>query len=279
MSTPAMISDHVQIGEQSIAVRRAGRAGPFVVFVHGNSCSSRCFQRQLDSDLSERFQLVAIDLPGHGDSAKAPPSATRYTLPSYAEVVVAVARQLGASSGVFVGWSLGGHVLLEASDELTEAAGLLVFGAPPIASSADFPRALSANPAVHAAFRESSTEEEIRALLSLFFKAGYPLPPLFLEDFRRADPQARALLGASVGANALDDEVRAVAAWGRPLAVLHGAHDAIANLAYLVDVPMPTLWRGALQLIPGVGHAPQWEDPAAFNRLLHDFTSDCTRPA
>jgi len=274
-----MTIDHIPIGEQTVAVRRAGSNGPFIVLIHGNSCSSRCFERQLDSDLTKRFQLVAIDLPGHGDSAKAPPSPTRYTLPSYAEVVIEVAKKLGAAKGVFVGWSLGGHVLLEASDRLTEAAGLLIFGAPPLGSNADFPRAFSASPAFQAAFRESSTEEELQALMSMWFKPGSPVAPLFLEDFRRTDPQARVSLGASVGANVLRDEVRAVSSLAIPLAVLQGAHETGTNLSYVAGVPMPTLWRGALQVIPNAGHTPQWEDPATFNRLLGDFALDCTRVA
>ncbi len=248
------------------------------MFVHGNSCSSRSFQRQFESDLSKRFQLIGIDLPGHGDSAKAPSSPGRYTVASYAEIVAEVVRKVGASTGILVGWSFGGHILLNATAWLGDAAGMLIFGAPPIASAADLPRALLPNLAGQAPFRASNTDAEILAFLSLFFKPGYPVPPVFQEDFRRTDPEAGPTLGASIGANALGDEVRAVASLEMPLAVLHGAHDAIANLSYLAEVPIPTLWRGALQLIPNVGHAPQWEDPATFNRLLGDFAADCARP-
>ncbi|MCS6828489.1 MAG: hypothetical protein NZ553_17880 [Caldilinea sp.] len=38
---------------------------------------------------------------------------------------------------------------------------------------------------------------------------------------------------------------------------------------------MPTLWRGAVQVIPGAGHAPQWETPEVFNALLGAFLADC----
>ena len=57
-------------------------------------------------------------------------------------------------------------------------------------------------------------------------------------------------------------------------------HKAIQRLgvvfpAHRPALPMPTLWRGQVQVIPGAGHAPQWEQPAAFNSLLAAFVADC----
>jgi pimeloyl-ACP methyl ester carboxylesterase len=37
---------------------------------------------------------------------------------------------------------------------------------------------------------------------------------------------------------------------------------------------MPTLWRGSVQVIDGVGHAPQEEAPDTFAELLDDFIGD-----
>ena len=59
-----------------------------------------------------------------------------------------------------------------------------------------------------------------------------------------------------------------------PLVVLHGAEDQLVNGGYFASVPMPTLWRGAVQTIPGAGHAPQWETPAAFDALVAAFIEE-----
>jgi pimeloyl-ACP methyl ester carboxylesterase len=270
-----MEPEHVRIGSQSIAVRRNGEAGRPVVFVHGNSCSSRSFERQLASALARHFRLFAIDLPGHGDSSRATAPDQAYTLPGYADAVVAAALELAVPDAVFVGWSLGGHALLEASDRLPRAAGFLVFGTPPVASNADLPRAMSADPALGAAFRDESTDAEVAALMALFFRPGFTAPPMFIEDFRRTDGRARGALAASVARNDFRDEVRIVAQMTRPLAIVHGAHEAVANRGYLDSLSMPTLWRGAVQDVPDAGHAPHWESPETFNRLLHDFVVDC----
>jgi pimeloyl-ACP methyl ester carboxylesterase len=47
------------------------------------------------------------------------------------------------------------------------------------------------------------------------------------------------------------------------------------SLAYLRGVAMPTLWRGEVQVIPGAGHAPQWEQSQTFNALLNEFVGAC----
>src|SRR5690242_3554348 len=103
----------VHTGAHSLAVRRSAGRGPTIVLVHGNSCSSRCFERQLESALARRCRMIAIDLPGHGDSPPAADPDTGYTLPGYADALLKVARELDATGAVFVGWSLGGHIVLE----------------------------------------------------------------------------------------------------------------------------------------------------------------------
>jgi pimeloyl-ACP methyl ester carboxylesterase len=67
----------------AIAVHESADEGPAVVLIHGNSSSSRVFSRQLDGPLGRRFRLVAVDLPGHGESDNAKdPSAD--SLPNHA---------------------------------------------------------------------------------------------------------------------------------------------------------------------------------------------------
>jgi hypothetical protein len=42
-------------------------------------------------------------------------------------------------------------------------------------------------------------------------------------------------------------------------------------------VAMPTLWRGAAQMIRGAGHAPQWETSEAFDALIEAFVYETAR--
>lgn len=264
----------VQTTHHSIAVRRRG-SGPPIVLIHGNSCSKRCFDKQFESALAERFELLAIDLPGHGDSPPAAAPEETYSLPGHAGALAEAVSALEVDGAVFVGWSLGGHVLLEASARLSKAAGLMIFGAPPVATFGDFAAAVTDDPAMQAAFKAESSDAEARALLSILFRPGYATPQQFFDDFRRTDPRARALLGASAAEGRLQDEVQIVGELRVPLAVVHGVHEQLVKRPHFDGLSMPTLWRGAVQEVPEAGHATHWENPEAFNRLLEEFAGDC----
>jgi pimeloyl-ACP methyl ester carboxylesterase len=60
----------------------------------------------------------------------------------------------------------------------------------------------------------------------------------------------------------------------RPIAVLHGEGDQLVSLDYLRGLTMPTLWRGELQILPGVGHAPHVEAPQDFAETVAAFITD-----
>ena len=261
----------VDASNGAIAVHESQGQGPAVVLIHGNSCSSRAFSRQLDGALGRRFRLVAIDLPGHGASedAKDPSS---YSLPGHARAVRSVVEALGLGEARFVGWSLGGHIALEMAPDLPKGRGFLIFGAPPINSQELMREAFLPNPAMKFTFQETLDRGEASAYLAAFFRPGFAdIPPFFLDDILRTDGRARAGLGANGG---FRDEVGVVRDLDVPLAVLHGADEQLVNGRYLASLRMPTLWRGAVQTIPGAGHAPQWETPEAFDALLEAFITE-----
>ena len=260
----------------AMAVRESAGEGPTLVLIHGNSSSSRSFSRQLDGPLGKRFRLVAVDLPGHGESDDAKdPSA--YSLPGHARAVRAVVDALGLHEARFVGWSLGGHVALEMAPDLKEPRGFVIFGAPPLAVPPAMSEAFLPNPAMQFTFQERVDSVEASAYVATFFKPGFAdIPPFFLEDVLRTDGRARSNLGASIGSGEARDEVAIVRNLKIPLAVLHGDAEQLVKGRYFGAVAMPTLWRGAVQTIPGAGHAPQWETPEAFDALVEAFVKETT---
>jgi pimeloyl-ACP methyl ester carboxylesterase len=259
----------------AVAVRESAGAGKPIVLIHGNSSSSKTFQRQLDGPLGERRRLIAFDLMGFGDSDRAN-DLKGYLLPGQAKTVVAVAEALGAAEAVFVGWSLGGHILLEAAPELTRALGFAIYGAPPIAIPPAMAEAFLPNPAMAVGFTPDITKEMAEAYVASFFAPGFAdVPASFVEDALKADGMARAQVYASMDPPIYRDEVKVVAELRAPLAILHGGREALINGAYFASLKAPTLWRGAVQTIVEAGHAPHWETPAAFDALIEAFASDC----
>ncbi len=267
----------VETPNGAVAVHESPGQGPAAVLIHGNSASSRAFSRQLDGPLGERLRLVAIDLPGYGASENArDPGA--YSLPGHARAVRAAVDALGLADARFAGWSLGGHVVLEMAPNLPQARGVMIFGTPPVPIGPPIGEAFFAHPAMGTVFAERLERDQAAALIAAVFAPGFAdIPPFFVEDALRADGRARKQLGASIARGDYRDEVAAVRDLKVPLAVLHGAAEQLVNGAYFALLSMPTLWGGAVQMIPGAGHAPQWETPQAFDALLEAFIAETDR--
>lgn len=264
----------IEINGQMIAYYESSGQGQPILFVHGNSMSGLSFEKQFAHPLGEEYRLVALDLPGHGESGPAPDPKSAYTLPAYATLVSAFAKRLEIDAAILVGWSLGGHVLLEASGRLPKAVGLMIFGTPPVG----YPLAADAflpNPLFPLAFKNALSDEEIVAVTTGFFRPGSRISSFFYEDMRRTKGMARQALGLSVGEGNYSDEVTVVANLQKPLAIVHGELDPLINLSYLKGLDIPTLWRGEIQIIADAGHTPQWEEPERFNRLLLEFVEEC----
>jgi pimeloyl-ACP methyl ester carboxylesterase len=269
------VKQHViEAGGQQIAWQESTGTGRPVVFVHGNSASARTWEPLLAGPLGARFRCLAFDLPGHGRSPAAADLGA-YSLPGYAAVLVQVAAELGAADAIVVGWSLGGHIALEAALAMPAAAGFAIFGTPPVGSAEQMGEAFLPNPAMNVGFAAEVSADEARSYAASFVApgSGLSLDP-FVADILATDGNARASLLASIGAGHFADQVAIVAELRQPLAILQGEGEQLVNLRYLRKLTAPTLWRGEVQLIAGAGHAPQQEVPAEFGALLAEFISD-----
>src|SRR6266550_5259315 len=80
-----------------------GQGREALVLIHGWTCSIE-YWRDLIPDLSKRSRVIAIDLPGHGQSDK---PRVAYTMDLFARAVDAVMRDAGVKRGVLVGHSMG----------------------------------------------------------------------------------------------------------------------------------------------------------------------------
>jgi pimeloyl-ACP methyl ester carboxylesterase len=269
----------VKIAGQQIAYLESpgsggGQDDRTVIFVHGNSSSARTWHPVLTGSFGQRFRCLALDLPGHGQSEPARDQAD-YSLPGHATVLAGFTQRLGATDAVVVGWSMGGQITMEAAPTLPDAAGFVIFGAPPVASLAQMAEAFLPNPAVSALFRESVSESEAMSLARSYTAPGSTLDiGELISDILATDGAARTGLQSSVGKGRFADQIAIVAGLRQPLAILQGADEQLVSLDYLRKLNIPALWRGEVQVIPGVGHAPHQEAPQQLAALLTEFIED-----
>lgn len=270
-----MQTGKIETSHGTIAYRDSGGAGPVVFLIHGNSSSSRIFEKQFASDLANRFRLIAPDLPGHGDSSKAPDPQSTYYFAGYAAALMELMEKMGVTAAHIAGWSLGGHIALEILARWPGAQSAFIFGTPPL--PLDVERAITAFlPSEHMAltFAECFTEEQARMFIEPMIAPPLKAEPWMIEDAIRCDGRTRAVgYEAAVAGRNLDEEV-IVRETTKPLAVLHGELDAFISLDFIKTIEMPTLWHGEIYIFRGIGHTPQWEAAEEFNGLLAAFVAE-----
>jgi len=248
----------VDVGNIKIAVCESEGDGLDVLLIHGNSLSSKSFAKQFVEPIVSKYHVVAVDLPGHGDSLPFEDPRNSYSLTGYSNLISELIDLLNLSQIVLVGHSLGGHIALEVSTKSPNIIGILIFGTPP----------LGIPPAINQAFLDHRLEP------SLLVLDGVEVPQFFVDDFNNTDPNARRFLIRNTAKNNYEDEINIVKNLKIPLAIIHGAQDKLINLNYLIDIPIPTLWRNKIQVIEHVGHSPQYEAPDIFNQILEQFLED-----
>jgi pimeloyl-ACP methyl ester carboxylesterase len=105
-----------------IAYEVRGQGSPAVVLVHGWSCDRGYWKEQVEY-LSPQYQVVVLDLAGHGESGM---GRKDYTVAAFGADVTAVVDSLQLKSVVLVGHSMGADVVVEAAKLLPgRVAGLV----------------------------------------------------------------------------------------------------------------------------------------------------------
>jgi pimeloyl-ACP methyl ester carboxylesterase len=116
---------------------RAGRIsamvageGPPLVCLHGLGGTKASFLPTL-SALADRNRVIALDLPGSGDSDK--PLSAAYDAPYFADAVAAALDALDLERADLIGNSMGGRIAIEAGLRTPKRVGRLVLLSPAVA--------------------------------------------------------------------------------------------------------------------------------------------------
>lgn len=241
--------------------------GPDVVLLHGWGMHGGVWQ-DLAQRLSQNFRVHVPDFPGHGRSRTLEP----FTLESLARNLVS---SLPAPA-VWIGWSLGGLIALQAArDQPPMVRRLVLIGSTPRFSQApDWAWAMSGVTLEQFA---SELERDYRSTLQRFLslQCGHGeaerelLRGLRATLFEHGEPDLQSLRsGLEILKTA--DMRAALPTITSPTLVIHGARDQLVPRAageYLVA----QLPQARLALIESAGHAPFLSHPEVVRQHLEEF--------
>ena len=233
----------------------AAGSGPTIVFVHGWTCDTSSWREQMPA-FDDAYRVIALDLPGHGQSGS--PADGMFSMDLFARAVEAVREEAGADRIVLVGHSMGAPVIRRYALDFPEhVAGLVaVDGSLDIrgfGGRSGGPSAL----AVTTAMRENMIRgmfvpETPAALQQHILDMMLGAPEATASGAMTAMFSQRAEAGDVIDAPAL-----AVVAGTATLPDIEAMRAIVPNFE-------------AAQ-VPGTGHFLMMEKPAEFNRLLSEF--------
>ncbi len=249
-------------------------AAPAVVLIHG---LAGCWQNWLENipALGEDFNVIAIDLPGFGESAM--PAGGAISIPGYARTVVGVLNTLGVERASLVGNSMGGQTAVQTALDhptrvhrtiLVSPAGYSTCATPPaLGYSAGLGGTLLANAASWRRFL--ITRPRLRAV-ALGGVVAHPelLSPEICFELMGADRK----VGFAAAAHAiLDHDFRThLGEVASPTLVVWGRNDRLVtyrDAARIAD-RIPNAEKLVLR---DTGHCAMVERPVWFNKTAREF--------
>lgn len=263
----------------NISVWEENLEKPFsVLFLHGHCTDKNFFNQQMNADILKSYHLIAIDLPGYGESSPPLTPLKTYSFPGFAEVVVELIQKLAIEKLIIVGWSLGGHITLELISKIPQLAGVLITGTPPIEVSLQGIQKgfKQLDPEIMACFgKKELTRDEAKLLAKVSGYNGSEEKEFLVNAILATDEGARFLYPQSIINGVGRDQREIVAEWDKPIAVVAGEKDIAINYDYVRDeVQFKNIWRNKIHTISNAGHAVMLDQPNMFNKLLRDFIED-----
>jgi len=241
-------------------------AGPAIVFLHGHPFSRAMWASQVEA-LSDAFRVVAPDLPGYGESGTVDQIMSMRRL---ADSVVELLDDLEVTRATVVGLSMGGLVAMELGLGYPERVAGLVLAAttaaPPSAEDADRRRRAAADIDAHGML--GHTAEMLPRLFGPAASRDPELTAPIVETMLRTNPLGAA--AALRGRAKRPDYERLLAEVRPPALVIAGDRDAYSTKE-VTDQLVAALPEPEVLILPGVGHFPNLEAPAAFDDAVRAF--------
>jgi pimeloyl-ACP methyl ester carboxylesterase len=269
---------YLTIHGQQIGYRMGGN-GPVLLLLHGIAGSSRTWIPVMEL-LQSDYTLVAPDFLGHGHSSK---PAADYSLGNFASWMRDLLVVLGIERATVVGQSFGGGVAMQFAYQFPDRCERLVLvDAGGLGREVNWilrlvtlPAAEYVMPVVFPAFARRWGDPVARFADRMGFRS-VPAMEIWRSYRSLTDSESRQAFIRTMR-SVIDPGGQSVSAIERlylaeriPTLIIWGERDRIIPLAH-AQRALKAAPHSRLEVMPGIGHFPQSEDPVRFVEVLKDF--------
>ena len=238
-----------------IKYESVGRGGPALVFIHCWTCKRGFWDDQV-AYFSNRYQVVWLDLGGHGESGL---GRKVYSMSAFGADVAAVVERLGLQQVVLIGHSMGGPVAMEAEKQLGSRV-IGVVGVDTFYTGFAYPKGSQAADFV------KPFEGDFPATADKFIRSMFPptadkaLVERLARHFAAGNQEVAVSAMKQIFVWFESDSEGAFQRVGQRLRNINADPKGDSK-------PL----HASVVLIPGVGHFVAQEKPAEFNRVLDEL--------
>ena len=247
-----------------------GEGKETLLFIHGWGVNMLVWRQQV-KQFSERYQVLSVDLPGHGKTHW-----QKVTLHEIAFDILSILNELAIDKVTIVGSSVGGLVGLKVFEISPNKIQRMIFvgSQPKFAKSEDYPFGLDVEKIKKLS---SQVESDYPGIINIFFRSLFTLEEResrrfkWLQTFRKADvvPEQSALR-EWLDILEKEDLREVLISATIPMQFIYGTDDNICprELLFYLKALMP---RGQYYFFDHCGHFPFLSKPHEFNGVLENF--------
>ncbi|UCD58772.1 MAG: alpha/beta hydrolase [Candidatus Hydrogenedentota bacterium] len=226
-----------------------------LLLVHGVGGSHLSWRRQIEK-FSDRFRVIAVDLPGHGLSE----GEGKAVILDYARYVVELMESLGLHNVILGGHSMGGAVALEVALRFSSRLGALLL----VGTGAR----LRVLPAIFSTIRQDF-EPAIKGMTNFMFASGTSVELINEESQLLARSSADLILRDFTACDSFDvtDEIGSIKL---PTLILCGREDRLMPAKYS-EFLHENISDSELVIFDKCGHMPMLERSSDFNECVSSF--------
>jgi len=255
--------DNIAISADGVKISytNQGKGEPAIIFVHGWANNRSIWDGQV-SHFSKKYQAIAVDLAGFGESGS---NRNKWTVESFADDVVAVIDKLNLKQVVLVGFSMGAPVVIETANQRPDRVTGVVLVDDLHNIEMKYPPQMIAY--IDSVFMDLVTNPTLEKLVGGGFFKRNPE-----KSYERVLPMLNnpAKIGWQESLNNTfrwhnKDCLESLKKIRVPVAAINSDRQPTNVEAFREYVP-----SFQARILPGSGHVVMWDAPEEFNRLLEE---------
>jgi pimeloyl-ACP methyl ester carboxylesterase len=271
-----MESSFVEIEDLKIHYLEKNKKGTATIFfIHGNSCSSRMWQQQLNSKLLQQYRLIAIDLPGHGKSSASDNPEKDYSPIGTAKTLSQVVRELaGSNPYTLIGFSYGTNVVAEMLNYEITPKGIVLVASCVLGNNYGMEKVFIQHEYPPITFYNETDQSLVEKWFDkqLFSATKQDLQHL-ADDYLNVSPDFKPALFKTAGEGKISDEIATLQKYNVPVCIVFGTKDNLLNIDYLDSLPF-SVWQNKIYKLPNAGHWLTIDNPEVFDLIIFEYAEE-----